>query len=435
MIEFLLSIFYFSVFCFIISKTAFFKEEKIPTHWFIIVFGIKVIVSILLTLIYTTYYTDRETADIFKYFDDSKIMFDALLTNPIDYFKMLFGIDFDNTYLTSVYYDQMNHWTRPYADGLFSDTHIIIRFNAFIRLFSFGHFQVHNIFINFISLIGLTTIYKSFKSFLIQKERVLFYIIFLIPSVLFWGSGLLKESIIFFGLGLLLFNLYKITQKHSIKAYLYIFIGLLLITYTKFYLLIALSIPVLGYFINLKLKKRISYGYIISFLSFLAIIKIAPYINEKFNLVYQIASKQQTFSRFISEVKTSSGFIIPELSDGWSILIYIPNALLNTIIRPYLWECNSIFVWLSAIENLAILFCIFVVLFYRKKLTALQKNVLLFNLTFVFCLFSLIGLTTPVFGAIMRYKIPGLLLLLISLLLLVDLEKIKAKNTFLKKLL
>jgi hypothetical protein len=37
----------------------------------------------------------------------------------------------------------------------------------------------------------------------------------------------------------------------------------------------------------------------------------------------------------------------------------------------------------------------------------------------------LIGLTTPVLGAISRYRIPGLLFLAISLIQVIDLEEIK----------
>ena len=52
-----------------------------------------------LFLIYSYHYPYRQDADTFKYFDDSKYMYDAFWKNPGDYFKMLLG--FDN--------DQKNH--------------------------------------------------------------------------------------------------------------------------------------------------------------------------------------------------------------------------------------------------------------------------------------------------------------------------------------
>ena len=432
MIEFLLSLFYFILFCLLISRMSFFKDPNIPQFWFIILFGLKIITSIILTSIYTHYYTDRSTADIYKYFDDSKIMFDALFTNPIDYLKMLIGIDSEQ--LHTDYYHNMAHWLRPYLGDLFSDTHVIIRINAVIRLFSFGHFQVHNIFMNFISLIGLTLIFKAFKQFLHQKEKALFYLISLVPSVLFWGSGLLKESIIFFAFGLFFYNLFLLHKTFKTQYLLLIIISIVLIIFTKFYLLTALFIPVFGYLINLKIKKPV-FSYISSIVLFFISINILPLLNDQLNLVQQVVNKQQTFSHFITIVDTNSGFLIPRLSDGLSILINTPNALLNTIIRPFFWECHSPFVWLSAIENLAIIVFIFISIYFRKKMNSEQKSVFFLNIIFVFILFSLIGLTTPVFGAIIRYKIPGLILLMISLLMLVDIDKIKALHPLFKKIL
>ena len=397
-------------------------------------FAIKVMVSVLLTSLYTNYYTNRETADIFKYFDDSKIMFDALKSNPVDYFKMLLGLD--STYCHEQYYTHMLHWTRPYGSDLVSDTHIIIRFNALVRLFSLGYFHVHNVFINFVSLLGLTFIYKAFKPFLPEKEKGLFYIVSLIPSLLFWGSGLLKESIILLALGFLFYALFRLLEQLKIGYFFMLIMAFVLLLFTKFYLLVTLAIPVLGLvlFRLVRFKKPI-YSYIVSALVLLAVVNVLPYLDTRLDIVFQVANKQQTFSRFIAEMPAGSSFFIPELSDGLSIIKNIANALLNTFIRPYYWESNSLFVMISAIENTLVLLCVFFAIWYRTKQDSSAQNILYFNLSFVLCLFVLIGLTTPVFGAIMRYKIPGVLLLLIALLILIDIQKIKTNYPFLNRIL
>ncbi|MDF1672438.1 MAG: hypothetical protein P1U41_02980 [Vicingaceae bacterium] len=434
MTEFLISIVYFLVFCFIISRTKYFKDTIIPRHWFILLFSLKVVISIILTAIYTHYYKDRETADIFKYFDDSKIMFDALGNNPIDYIKMLFGLDNDNIYFTTKYYKNMGHWIRPYGNELFSDSHVIIRFNAFVRLFSFGFIQVHNIFINFITLSGLTAIYKAFKPYLVNKEKALFYSIALLPSLLFWGSGLLKEGLILFGFGFLTLHFFRIHKQFNFISILAIIVSCLIITYTKFYLLAALIIPLFGYTINKLLKKKSYVGYLISGLTILIITYILQHVNPNWNIVNIIANKQQTFSRFIIEVETNSGFLLPELNNTISIIKNIPNALNNTLIRPYPWECKSPFVWLSLSENILILSLILIAFLFRKRNNN-NYNIIYFSLIFSISLIILIGLTTPVFGAIVRYKIPAVLFLLIGLITILDIEKLKSKFTWLNKIL
>ena len=436
MIEFLLSTFYFLIFCLIISKSSFFQDKTIPRNWVIGAFGLKVIVGVILTLIYSKYYTDRSTSDIFKYFDDSKILFNTFESNPIDFCKMMIGLDSDIEYFTTNYYQKMKFWTRAYEDGLVSDTHIIIRFNALVQFFSFGYFNVHNVFMNFISFMGLTLLFKAFKPYLKEKERILFIVILLAPSVLFWGSGLLKEGIILLGFGLFLYSFFNITTKFKPIYILFGLLGFTLIIYTKLYLLVAVFIPILGYSINSTFKlKYIFYGYIISTVVFLLSINLIPLINPQLNFVNQIVGKQLTFSRFIASVETNSGFPIPELSNGFSLLKNIPNALLNTIIRPFLWECNSVFILMSFVENILVLAFIAFCILIRKKITKIQKNLFYFCLIFVFSLYIIIGLTTPVFGAIVRYKIPGLLLITIALLLILDIQKLKIKFPLISKIL
>ena len=60
---------------------------------------------------------------------------------------------------------------------------------------------------------------------------------------------------------------------------------------------------------------------------------------------------------------------------------------------------------------------------------------ILFCLSIVLLLFTLIGLITPIMGAIVRYKVPGLPFLLIFLLLLLDKEKLAGKFPFFRKIL
>src|SRR5205085_1236733 len=113
-----------------------------------LVFVLKIIAGCSLGFIYTYYYKDRTTADTFKFFDDSKVMFDQLLEHPKDFFKMFTGIQGDSPTLVR-YYNNMNAWNNK--DVLFNDNKTIIRLNVIFHLFSLGHYYVHVVFINFIS--------------------------------------------------------------------------------------------------------------------------------------------------------------------------------------------------------------------------------------------------------------------------------------------
>ena len=87
---------------------------------------------------------------------------------------------------------------------------------------------------------------------------------------------------------------------------------------------------------------------------------------------------------------------------------------------------GSLLLTLASFENL--LFFIFILfLLVKRKIQIANLNVLLFNLLFVFMLYTVIGLTIPVLGGLVRYKILGFLLLLISLAMIFDKKRIKNK--------
>src|SRR5215470_4678270 len=103
----LLTIGWFAILLFIIRKVKFFTPDKIPFQLVALVFAVKCLGAILIGLIYTYYYRGGDT---FVFFNDSRILFDALKSHPADYFKMLFGIDSDNPYLKEMYFSKMDAW-------------------------------------------------------------------------------------------------------------------------------------------------------------------------------------------------------------------------------------------------------------------------------------------------------------------------------------
>jgi hypothetical protein len=63
---------------------------------------------------------------------------------------------------------------------------------------------------------------------------------------------------------------------------------------------------------------------------------------------------------------------------------------------------------------------LFKILFLKIKIKQDVKNVLWNSLFFIIMLFVLTGISTPVIGALVRYKVPGLLFLIIVINLMYD---------------
>ena len=115
-----------------------------------------------------------------------------------------------------------------------------------------------------------------------------------------------------------------------------------------------------------------------------------------------------------------------------SIVKNSPIAFFNTTFRPHLLEARNPMMLMSAIENFFIIcFIILCLIFASRKIA--HRHILYFCASVVVMLFVLIGLTTPILGAVVRYKVPGMPFFLIIFLMILDKDKLLKKLPFLKK--
>jgi hypothetical protein len=109
--------------------------------------------------------------------------------------------------------------------------------------------------------------------------------------------------------------------------------------------------------------------------------------------------------------------ITPIYCSGWQLLKNIPSAITNALLRPFPWDNGRLLKYFSVLEILFYLIAIFITLKQLKKLDPEEKKLWNAFIISSFFLLLLIGWTTPVSGAIVRYRIP-ILFLLFPLLLL-----------------
>lgn len=420
--ESLLTIFYFLLGCLFIYQWKFFQLELISRWWLISLFALKIIVAIGITYIYTYYYTQRDDADIYNFFDDGAVMAQAFFDAPKDFFQMLIGFGADGPYFYETYYDKMNFWDRAENTNLLSDTHLMIRLNAVIHLFSFGNIMVHNVFFNFFSLIGVTAIFKAIKMYFHQLEKVMFLILALTPSFLFWGSGLLKESIIIFALGFLLLHLFNFQKNTWIKNSLIIIGSFSLILFSKFFIAVTLVPAIIGYVFHRYFKWNLFTSYSLSLLIIFAISLGMYFSNFDPNPIDVIINKQHDFMAYLEHSPAKSEIEQPVHQNIWDLITYTPQALVNVFVRPFIWESYSIFTLFSALENVLIFILIGICIFLAKKNNV--STFFYFALVFSISAALVIGLITPVMGAIVRYKIFSIVFLLLAILSLADRSKI-----------
>ena len=122
----------------------FFSIDGISKKYLVGVFVLKVFAGFVMFLLYS-YYFDRTTADIFRFYDDAKVIYNAAFEKPLDYIRFVTGIGTNAPELRQ-YIMEMNNWGVSFTNSVYGDSRILIQFNAFVMLFSFGNYFVHIIF-------------------------------------------------------------------------------------------------------------------------------------------------------------------------------------------------------------------------------------------------------------------------------------------------
>lgn len=379
-------------------------------------FLLKVAAGVALGLIYTYYYTDRLTADTFKYFDDSAILFHSVFDNPYDFIRMVTGIGADHPTLQP-YYDRMTNWYETFSP--FNDNRTMIRLNALLRFFSLGYYYVHVVFVCFFSFTGILAIVQVFRREFPGRIHGIYLVFVLLPSVLLWGSGLLKDSLIFFAAGFLMYYTDKFIHERNIKYLGGVIVFLFLLMITKFYVFV-LFLPLLAcwWFAAWRHKSPwlvFSAGIVMFFILAMG----TRFIFPGFDVLQVLASKQQAFFRLASESNAGSAIPIMTLEPTFlGIFKAIPSGFATAFFRPFITDTGPLLNTLSALENTFILIWCLYSIFKVRNANLSGKILPVFCIFYTLMLYTLIGMITPVLGAIVRYKAQALPFMVSLLLIL-----------------
>lgn len=414
---------YLIIIAWLLPRIAFFKNSGLTAFTIRGLFLLKSLVGIGLIILYTYYY-QKGSSDIFNYFTDGKILYSALANNPFDYFRMITGIQGDTPHLMH-YYNEMSFWLKDFNYNLFNDNRTVIRFNALVMPFSFGNIYVHTFVMNALAIVGLTGIFRFFKETLKFNKTLSLIVIALPPSLMFWGSGLLKEGVVLFSLGLLLYSIGQLNKQHlRLMPWIILASALMLFSISKFYVLLAILPGLISWQLSAK-KQSPGYTYLIIHILLFSAMFLLPLINEFPDIPNIICRKQNDFINYANSLNHVGSLIYSEKTtpDFWNFNFHALRGFFITLGRPHIMEMHNATSIPAAIENTGTMALIALAIFFRNKKSI--NNAILLSLSFTIILFALAGMTTPVLGALVRYKIPAQPFLYISLLSLIDWQRVK----------
>jgi hypothetical protein len=124
-----------------------------------------------------------------------------------------------------------------------------------------------------------------------------------------------------------------------------------------------------------------------------------------YDVLAMLAQKQHDFFNLAQSQHAGSLIYLPPLTSEWSsYFMGLPTAFANVCFRPLIGLDNSPLMIPSALENLILWSLSICAVLFPAKQSRSQKLLNHFSIWFVLGIFVLTGLTTPILGAIVRYK-------------------------------
>ena len=387
-------------------------------------------------LIYAFYYGGGDT---FYYYWDSKAFNMALGDGLTQFYRLLTLPAGEITIYTSKYTSWICYFRDP--AGWMAD-----KVYGIISIFTLHSYWAMTIVMATLSFSGAWALYRTFYKLYPQLNQQLAYCVLFVPSVFFWGSGVLKDSITFGCLGWITYSSYQIffRQKNVIGNLIIILITAYIAIEVKAYIIISF-LPALLFWIFLTYRSRIQLQFIrvISGPAVIVMSLVFGYLLvgklgeefSKFSLQNVVSTSQnyQIWHSYLAETSHASGYSLGTIDGSWqSILKAFPRAVTVTLFQPFLWQAHSIVILLSAFESTFILGFTLYILYkngLKRTLAAIIGNPNVFFCFFYSIIFAFsVGLTAYNFGALVRYKIPCMPFFLMGLVILNHLTAVDRKK-------
>ncbi len=388
--------------------------DEVTKKYFIPALGLKMIAAICVGLLYQFYYAG-EGGDTFGYYYGAKRIWQFFIENPNDAFRIIF---WNGEFGGGIYQlvSRIPHYLNP-------ATFIVDRYAGFLGLFSFGNYSGIALFFAVTSFSGSWALYSSLKKLYPDAHQWLAIAILFIPSVVFWGSGILKDTLTFSALCWMIWafiNL-SITRSKRIFSVIVIAFGILTIFVIKKYILLVFlpALIVWYYRLNvLRIKNRLIRR--LSSPVMLALVVLSTYnavvtvgrddprysVDNLTNTVYVTAHD----IRYWTGKGAGSGYELGSIPETWQEMVMLLPAAVNvSLFRPYLWEVSNPLMLMLGIESVIFLIVvIYLILKIRIKLIRYFINdpFLIFALVFTLGFGFAVGISTWNFGTLVRYKLP-----------------------------
>jgi len=412
----LLPIFLFVVFI----LAAYFRNRYYPVNhplrkYFLPAFSVKIVGAIFIGLVYQYYYKGGDTLN---FWDHSVTINSALDDSVRTWFKLMTGLG--DRYDTDIF---------PYTSKMWwygsPSEYIVSSIGAVIGIFTLTTYLPTSVIYAAISFIGIWKMFVVFTKLYPRLHKQMAISFLFIPSVFFWGSGFLKDTLTLSCIGWMVHYFYLIFYENkkvllnSVKAFFFMYVIFIVKSYIVLAFLPAALLWGMG-LLSYKIKDTrwvVTTRYFLYAVSLTALVVVGGRLQTQMFGEYNVESlayKSSVTRDYLYRISTEqegSGYTLGNMDPTIvGMLQKAPAAVNVTLFRPYPWEARKPIIMIAAAQSLVILVFTIIVFFRNNPFKVIGR--IMADETLQFCIiFSLIfafavGLSTSNFGSLDRYKIP-----------------------------
>lgn len=378
---------------------------------------LKIFSSVVFCLIYIYYYQGGDTV---CYYETSRALVNLASKDLPGYLTV---ISHSASLETYSYFDSSTGYPWPFM-FYDSQTFFVAKLISPILFISFKSYLVSSVILSWISFFSVWRLYLMLCRYYPGLERRLAFGILFVPSVLFWGSGILKDTFTFAAVCwfIVSFDGAFIYKKKRLRNIIYLLLSMYILISIKPYILFSLLPGALVwglYAFVLRFQSRfirfafVPFVYLLSFGIGFGILSALGDSLGKFSIDKMLQTASITQKDLKQDYYQGSSFDIGEFEPTIpGVISKAPAAMMVGLFRPFVWEARNVVMILSGLENLVYL--LLALMLVRRLLMdpvkffrVLGENpLLIFMLSYSLIFSVLVGLSTSNFGALVRFKIP-----------------------------
>ena len=386
------------------------KQPLVIQKYFFSAFFLRVFGAIAISAIVEFFYTYGDT---YVYYYNAQILRTFFLKDPTAWLELLFSNPKNGGVAITAYSDMIKEMNQ-YAAIVFqtNENASVCKIASIFNLFCFNSSIGIALCFGLLSFMGCWYIFKAFTHVYPGYEKQFAWLCLYLPSLWFWGSGILKDPICIFALGLIFYNFF--VKKGSIlKRIIMIGIAAFLLLNVKSYIFYSFSVAAIIGWIFYRFKK---FNFLSKAFSILlaGIIVVASYsamqdfVTKSFEeILLESQGFIKSYSGQIAEGDATSVPVLDPSPVGFFKLSI--NGLVTVFLKPFPWELKKILYLFLILENLYL----YIIIFKKVKYGPLDfksNHSYLTYFSFVFFIFLgvVVGVTAFNLGTIARYRVPSL---------------------------